>query len=176
MSFGCPRVIRCGRAAPAPSRFAVSGSFAKSSNTTTPHSRPGGWPDDESHPNEVSRGIANRGRPRIARKALVRLQIETIYGKNSLQIRITQMHRKKRRPGIGYRIGYCRPPKRTRFKKGTSGNPKGRRKGSRNRVNHRLALDKLVAIMKSKRTPTAVQMKAAKIILDLAFQAAGLSE
>ena len=97
-------------------------------------------------------------------------------GKIPRKIEMPSMRRKKRRPGIGYRIGYCRPPKRTRFKKGTSGNPKGRRKGSRNRVNHRLALDKLVAIMKSKRTPTAVQMKAAKIILDLTLQAAGLVE
>ena len=30
------------------------------------------------------------------------------------------------------RVGYGRPPKRTRFKKGQSGNPKGRAKGSRN--------------------------------------------
>ena len=29
-----------------------------------------------------------------------------------------------------YEVGYCRPPKHTRFKKGKSGNPKGRRRGS----------------------------------------------
>ena len=29
-------------------------------------------------------------------------------------------------------IGYGKPPKNTRFSKGTSGNPRGRRKGSRN--------------------------------------------
>ena len=29
-------------------------------------------------------------------------------------------------------VGYRRPPKKTRFKKGTSGNPRGRPKGSRN--------------------------------------------
>ena len=86
------------------------------------------------------------------------------------------MSRKKRRPGARYRIGYCRPPKRTQFKKGQSGNPKGRRKGSRNMVSHRLAMDKLVKIMESKRTPVTVQLKAAKIILDLTFQAAGLVE
>jgi len=31
-----------------------------------------------------------------------------------------------------YDVGYCRPPKHTRFKPGQSGNPKGRRKGSKN--------------------------------------------
>ncbi len=31
-----------------------------------------------------------------------------------------------------YEIGYGKPPKRTRFKRGRSGNPKGRPKGSRN--------------------------------------------
>ena len=31
-----------------------------------------------------------------------------------------------------YEIGYGRPPKSTRFKPGQSGNPKGRKKGSKN--------------------------------------------
>jgi hypothetical protein len=30
------------------------------------------------------------------------------------------------------RVGYCRPPREHQFKSGQSGNPKGRRKGSRN--------------------------------------------
>jgi hypothetical protein len=58
------------------------------------------------------------------------------------------------------------------WKKGQSGNPKGRPKGSRNKVGHELALDKLVEVMSSKRTPVAAQVKAAKIILDIAFGAA----
>ncbi len=32
----------------------------------------------------------------------------------------------------GYEVGYGRPPKTTQFKKGQSGNPKGRTKGSKN--------------------------------------------
>lgn len=32
----------------------------------------------------------------------------------------------------GYEVGYGRPPKSTQFKKGQSGNPKGRAKGSKN--------------------------------------------
>ena len=41
------------------------------------------------------------------------------------------MSRKKKTSG-DYDVGYGKPPKHTRFKKGHSGNPKGRPKGSRN--------------------------------------------
>lgn len=41
------------------------------------------------------------------------------------------MSRKKKTDG-DYDVGYGKPPKHTRFKKGRSGNPKGRPKGSRN--------------------------------------------
>lgn len=37
--------------------------------------------------------------------------------------------------GDGYEVGYGKPPKATRFKKGQSGNTKGRPKGSRNFAN-----------------------------------------
>lgn len=33
-----------------------------------------------------------------------------------------------------YDVGYCKPPKATRFKRGKSGNPKGRPKGARNKL------------------------------------------
>jgi Family of unknown function (DUF5681) len=36
------------------------------------------------------------------------------------------MKKKERRPGDPYEVGFGRPPKRTQFKKGRSGNPKGR--------------------------------------------------
>ena len=37
-----------------------------------------------------------------------------------------------RDPGAPYEIGYCKPPKHTRFKPGQSGNPQGRTRGQRN--------------------------------------------
>jgi hypothetical protein len=36
------------------------------------------------------------------------------------------MGQKERRPGDPYEVGFGKPPKQTRFKKGRSGNPKGR--------------------------------------------------
>lgn len=36
------------------------------------------------------------------------------------------------KPESDYEVGYKRPPKSTRFRKGQSGNPKGRTKGARN--------------------------------------------
>jgi len=55
------------------------------------------------------------------------------------------MRKKERRPGTGYRIGYGKPPKRTQFERGRSGNPRGRPKGARNKLSHRLAMDELNA-------------------------------
>ena len=42
------------------------------------------------------------------------------------------MSKKPEKPGIDYEVGYGKPPKATRFKKGQSGNPKGRPQKSKN--------------------------------------------
>jgi hypothetical protein len=60
------------------------------------------------------------------------------------------------------------------WKKGQSGNPKGRPNGSRNKISHRLAMDELVRIMNSKRSPSDVKLRAAKAIVYLTMNAAGL--
>ncbi len=36
--------------------------------------------------------------------------------------------------GAGYEVGYAKPPEDTRFRKGQSGNPRGRPKGAKNRL------------------------------------------
>ena len=41
------------------------------------------------------------------------------------------MSRRKSRSPSDYEVGYCRPPKATRFRLGQSGNPTGYRKGSK---------------------------------------------
>ncbi|MCO5064998.1 MAG: DUF5681 domain-containing protein [Rhizobiaceae bacterium] len=40
-------------------------------------------------------------------------------------------HRKSSDPAPGYEIGYGKPPEATRFKPGKSGNPKGKKKGTK---------------------------------------------
>lgn len=42
------------------------------------------------------------------------------------------MAKQKRQQSANTAVGYCRPPKARQFKKGKSGNPRGRPKGSRN--------------------------------------------
>ena len=45
---------------------------------------------------------------------------------------MTKNSEAKRQPTGDYGVGYCRPPASTRFKKGHSGNPRGRPKGAKN--------------------------------------------
>jgi len=74
--------------------------------------------------------------------------------------------RKTRAKKANPRYRHLRP---FQFKKGVSGNPKGRPKGSRNRVNAELAMDELVRLMESERSPGAVKLKAAKLILAIGW-------
>ena len=44
--------------------------------------------------------------------------------------------KEKRQPTGDYGVGYCRPPEATQFKKGQSGNRRGRPKGTKNIATH----------------------------------------
>jgi Family of unknown function (DUF5681) len=61
--------------------------------------------------------------------------------------------RKTRAKKANPRYRHLRP---FQFKKGQSGNPKGRPKGSRNRISNRLPVEKLRELMTDKRYPAAV--------------------
>jgi len=60
-----------------------------------------------------------------------------------------------------YEVGYCKPPKETRFKPGQSGNPKGRPRGARNlRTAVREALQEKIEIREGGRTRRVSKMDA----------------
>ena len=50
-------------------------------------------------------------------------------------------------PAAGYDVGYGKPPKATRFQPGTSGNPRGRPRGSRNRSPSASSMQRMQAIV-----------------------------
>ncbi len=63
-------------------------------------------------------------------------------------------------------VGYCRPPKATRFKKGQSGNPKGRPRGSRNfSTDVKATLDQPVQLKIQGRNKTVATQQAALLRL-----------
>ena len=71
------------------------------------------------------------------------------------------MTKKKTLSGGGYEVGYGKPPKHTRFKPGQSGNPKGRRKRSKNlRSVLREALFKTVTVIENGQLRTMTRMEA----------------
>lgn len=60
-----------------------------------------------------------------------------------------------------YEVGYKKPPKKTQFKKGKSGNPKGRPKGSNNMVTLIIeALDKNIIVQQNGKPYTMTQREA----------------
>ena len=65
------------------------------------------------------------------------------------------------RPNADYQVGYAKPPQRTRFTKGQSGNPKGRAKGSKNLSTLLTkALNEQVVINESGRRKTITKLEA----------------
>ena len=59
------------------------------------------------------------------------------------------------------KVGYCSPPRNTQFKKGQSGNPKGRPKGSRDLVTTFMkAGNERIRITQNGRTRTITKFKA----------------
>jgi Family of unknown function (DUF5681) len=66
------------------------------------------------------------------------------------------------KPGDDYKVGYRHPPLATRFRKGTSGNPRGRPKHARNLATVlAAALDERVVITENGRRKTTTKFEAA---------------
>lgn len=66
--------------------------------------------------------------------------------------------------GKDYEVGYGKPPKETRFKKGQSGNPKGRPRGSRNFKTDLLDTLKAPVQLKEKGRPKTVSTQQAALL------------
>ena len=65
----------------------------------------------------------------------------------------------------GYEVGYGKPPLQTRFRKGQSGNPGGRRRGSRRRRARDLILIEAFRRVKIKEGDQVVELPAIQAVL-----------
>lgn len=67
------------------------------------------------------------------------------------------------RPETDYQVGYRRPPRASRFQKGRSGNPRGRKKGSRNldQIVQQVAKETVTVVHKGK----SIKMPADEVLI-----------
>lgn len=79
---------------------------------------------------------------------------------------------KKPPQGPPYEVGYGKPPQQTRFQKGTSGNPTGRRRGSLNLATTlNQALKKKMTVTEDGRRKTITTLEAAiKVLINKALK------